>query len=323
MPKVLFLAANPEVSRLRLEEESREIRQVFQLGTHRDRFAIHMRTDVRWRDLRQAIVELRPDVVHFSGHGRRGGLVLTDDGGAIEQHIPPSALRTLLASRLGVRMLVLSACDTAEYVESFLEVVDHVIAMRGALSDNGASLFAQGFYSAFANGHGIDTCFGVGKADLEARSPDPDDVHRPVHRFRPGARQDLGAETALFTDPLVAGLRAVTTQRNVFPFLPRRLGEDLGDAIQVINEVIDVISSADVLIQQAGDAIPEPYRGHRLTVGRVPLQAGAHHAWTSAVRDAAALSPFALMAILLVARERKPTLESLRIAIETIRNLDK
>jgi hypothetical protein len=283
---------------------------------------LHTRTDVRWRDLRRAILEVRPAILHFSGHGHAGHLKLTDDVGGVSQLVPLTALRALLGGGLGVRLLVLNGCDTAEHVPMFLDVVDHVIGMRGAISDEGASVFAQGFYSALANGHGIETSFAVGKSDIEARSLDPSDLERPVLRSRLGAPGEIaGGATGRAADPLVAPLRAVRTRRNVYPLLPRALAEQLADAFPLINDVIDVVGRADALIQQAGDDLPEDFRGCRLRVGHVPLQAGAYHAWSSAVRDAAAISPHALMALLLVAREHKE-IGAVTQSIELIRSLD-
>jgi hypothetical protein len=321
MVKVLLLAANPEVPRLGLDTESREITQVFQLGTHRERFELHMRTDVRWQDLSQAIVALCPTVLHFSGHGHSGGIVLRDDVGGVAHDVPIDALAGLLANGFGVRVLLLNACNTAAHAQIFFASVDHVIAIDGAISDDGASIFAQGFYRTLACGHSVKTAFGAGVAELAARSPDRDDQKRPKYHVRPGATQELGEERPENADRLLAALVAVRARTNVFPLLPRALPDRLAEAFQDTNLVVDVIARADALVQQAGPELPELFRGHRLGVGRVPLQAGALHAWNSAIRDSAAISPYAVMAILLVAREQRPMLDVVDKAIVMIGSL--
>ncbi|MGB3788254.1 MAG: hypothetical protein WA949_09595 [Phormidesmis sp.] len=67
---ILFLAANPVSTRpLRLDEEVREIESGLRRSTHCDRFELKQRWAVRTRDLQRALLDCRPQIVHFSGHG--------------------------------------------------------------------------------------------------------------------------------------------------------------------------------------------------------------------------------------------------------------
>ena len=81
--KILFLAANPKDStQLRLDQEIREIHARVQAAEFRDSFELVSRWAVRPLDLLQALNEVRPHVVHFSGHGsRHAELILEDDHG--------------------------------------------------------------------------------------------------------------------------------------------------------------------------------------------------------------------------------------------------
>src|SRR5690242_3642995 len=82
--KILFLAANPADagSKLRLDEEIREIYEKIRLGTHRDRIELVSAWAVRVSDLQQTLLRHKPDIVHFSGHGRKNkGIVLEDRDG--------------------------------------------------------------------------------------------------------------------------------------------------------------------------------------------------------------------------------------------------
>ncbi len=64
--KILFLAANPQgTTRLRLGQEVRQIREVLR----RSQFDLQERSEVRSADVRQAMLDLNPWIVHFSGHG--------------------------------------------------------------------------------------------------------------------------------------------------------------------------------------------------------------------------------------------------------------
>src|SRR5438445_11664882 len=82
--RILFLAANPKDStKLRLDEEIREIHTRIRAADFRDSFDLVSRWAVRPLDLLQAFNELKPHVVHFSGHGSSNAeLVMEDDDGA-------------------------------------------------------------------------------------------------------------------------------------------------------------------------------------------------------------------------------------------------
>ncbi len=72
--KILILSANPkDTSRLRLDEEVREIEEGLLRSKHRDRFQIQARLAVRMIDIRRALLDYEPKIVHFSGHGIKKG----------------------------------------------------------------------------------------------------------------------------------------------------------------------------------------------------------------------------------------------------------
>ncbi|MCB0851536.1 MAG: CHAT domain-containing protein [Bacteroidetes bacterium] len=68
--KILFLAANPEdTGKLRLDQEFRDIDEGLRRAKQRDNFELVSRWAVRPRDLRRAMIEETPNIIHFSGHG--------------------------------------------------------------------------------------------------------------------------------------------------------------------------------------------------------------------------------------------------------------
>ncbi|MFB8790367.1 MAG: hypothetical protein U7123_16320 [Potamolinea sp.] len=72
--KILFLAADPsDADRLRLGQELRDIRERLQSSQHRDRFSLESRESVRVADITQAIFDVHPQIIHFSGHGMSTG----------------------------------------------------------------------------------------------------------------------------------------------------------------------------------------------------------------------------------------------------------
>ena len=81
--KILFLTSNPQsTTRLDLGTEAREIEEGLKRSKLANRFQFVQKWEVRPEDLRRALLEENPDIVHFSGHGAgKEGLVLVDNAG--------------------------------------------------------------------------------------------------------------------------------------------------------------------------------------------------------------------------------------------------
>ncbi len=77
MPTVLIVAASPlDQDRLRLGAEVRDIRHALQRSRNREHWKIESNEAATVDDLRQALLDLRPSVLHFSGHGGDEGCAL-------------------------------------------------------------------------------------------------------------------------------------------------------------------------------------------------------------------------------------------------------
>src|ERR1051325_8582017 len=69
---ILFLAASPhDTSRLALDREARAIHLELKRSGYRDRFDFVTRWAAEPLDLLRELRELKPTIVHFSGHGAR------------------------------------------------------------------------------------------------------------------------------------------------------------------------------------------------------------------------------------------------------------
>ncbi|MEP0853645.1 MULTISPECIES: hypothetical protein [Cyanophyceae] len=84
MKTVLLLAANPKnSSQLRLSEEVREIDEgLTKRSRYREQFKLESKLAVRQRDFYRHMLDIQPQIVHFSGHGAgEDGIVLEDETG--------------------------------------------------------------------------------------------------------------------------------------------------------------------------------------------------------------------------------------------------
>lgn len=145
--KILILAAIPQPHNLRLDKEIREIRTAIERATKRELFVIEVRTAVRPQDIRRAVAEVRPQIVHFCGHGMEdGSLVLEDDGGN-HKPVSPEAVAALFKLHAEyVKCVLLNACYSEKLAKAISQYINYTIGMNQPIQDQAAVVFAQGFY---------------------------------------------------------------------------------------------------------------------------------------------------------------------------------
>ncbi|WP_339138615.1 MAG: CHAT domain-containing protein [Candidatus Electrothrix sp. GW3-4] len=162
---ILFLAANPmDTARLRLDEEVRQISTDLKLAKERDLLHLTQEWAVTSDTLMQAILDTRPQIVHFSGHGEQEGICL-EDGQGIAKLVSAAALANLFRLfKDSVQCVLLNACYSLAQAEAIKEHIPHVIGMSSAIPDTTAISFASGFYKAVGAGRDIPFAFELGKA---------------------------------------------------------------------------------------------------------------------------------------------------------------
>jgi hypothetical protein len=161
--RILILSANPKTtSRLRLNEEVREIKEGLRRSKYRDQFLIHSICAVSQRDMRRALLDYDPHFVHFTGLGNESGLFVVDELG-MALHISTDALAglfKLFSDR--VECVFLSACHSAWQARAISKHIKYVIGMRKEIKDKAAIEFAVGFYDALGAGRSVEDAFQFG-----------------------------------------------------------------------------------------------------------------------------------------------------------------
>ena len=143
--KILILAAIPRG--LRLDKEIREIESAIQRSTRQNLFEIIIRTAVRPQDIRRAIAEQRPQIVHFCGHGMEDGSLMLEDDGGNHHPVLPTRLAALFKLHSDyVKCVLLNACYSSLSAEAIGKHINYVIGMNQPIEDRAAIIFAQGFY---------------------------------------------------------------------------------------------------------------------------------------------------------------------------------
>lgn len=166
---VLFLAADPtNASRLRLGEEVREIGEKLQLSRMRKYFKLEKLMSVRPADLTQALIDVRPRIVHFSGHGiETEGLCFENKLGQIHI-ISADSLAALFENFADeVNCVVLNACYSEIQAKAIAKNVKYVIGMNQSIGDRAAIAFSIGFYQALGGNRTIKAAYKLGCVQIQ------------------------------------------------------------------------------------------------------------------------------------------------------------
>jgi hypothetical protein len=161
---ILFLAADPSnAARLRLGQELREIQEKLQLARQRDRFDLQQRWSVRPADVSQALLDVQPQIVHFSGHGTSAGALYFENAAGKALPVQPDALAALFGQFADqVHCVLLNACYSEVQANAIAEHIPYVIGMNQAIGDKAAIAFAIGFYQALGAGRPIEDAYQLG-----------------------------------------------------------------------------------------------------------------------------------------------------------------
>jgi CHASE2 domain-containing sensor protein len=165
--KVLILAANPKDTRsLRLDQEVRDIEEGLERSQKRDQFILKPKLAVRPKDVRRALLDFDPQIIHFSGHGTEEGLVFEDDSGN-SQPVSGDALAELFGLFAddddgSIECVVLNGCYSEVQAKAIARHINYVIGMNKAIGDKAAIEFAVGFYDGLGAGISIERAYKLG-----------------------------------------------------------------------------------------------------------------------------------------------------------------
>ncbi|MDJ0734843.1 MAG: CHAT domain-containing protein [Nostocaceae cyanobacterium] len=172
--KILILAAIPHG--LRLDKEIREVEECIRRAVRRDMFEVDIRTAVRPQDIRRAIAQEKPQIVHFCGHGLEDGSLLLEDDGGQNKTVPPEGLAALFELHGDyVNCVLLNACHSVKSAEAISEYINYAIGMNQEIQDKSAIGFAQGFYDGLGyatseNQNGFQRAFQEGLVAIKLES---------------------------------------------------------------------------------------------------------------------------------------------------------
>ncbi|MBN1569155.1 MAG: CHAT domain-containing protein [Acidobacteria bacterium] len=172
MVAILFLTADPsDATRLRIGQEIREIQEKLQLAKLRNKFVLHQRMSVRPADISQALLDIKPRIVHFSGHGTAAGELCFENEAGSSQIVQPEALAALfeLVSDQ-VECVLLNACYSEVQAKAIANHIKYVIGMNTAIGDGAAISFSVGFYQALGAGRSVEEAYRFGCVQIRLQN---------------------------------------------------------------------------------------------------------------------------------------------------------
>jgi hypothetical protein len=172
---VLFLASNPEDQKpLRLDKETREIEKRVRASDHRDSIWFRSRMARQLPDLIEDLNEVKPVILHFSGHGSNAALAFEDEEGRTCSLDNERLAKLLEAAAGDVRLIVFNSCDSAAQAEIAVARVDLAIGMDTAIDDVDAKVFAGQLYSSIGYGRSVGEAFRQARLQVELEGGDGD-----------------------------------------------------------------------------------------------------------------------------------------------------
>lgn len=148
--KILIVSANPETTAsLRLADEMRGITEGCRKAKERDAFDIKILQSTRLDDFRLEMLEFKPNILHFCGHGSgdKGIILESDNSGA--QFLEGKRLANFLGNFTShLECVILNACFSEKQAEDIRNQVDFVVGMKEAIGDKIASRFSVLFFEA-------------------------------------------------------------------------------------------------------------------------------------------------------------------------------
>ncbi len=197
--RILFLASNPsDTARLQLEVEHSRVSRKLQDALEPEKFPMNFKQAVTPSEFTQYLYTIKPDIVHFSGHGDRSkpdvieaiskragrdeedeptnqqeesGIFLYDESKRNSHFVGTAFLKRTFRSMvqrnsIPIKAVIFNACHSEAQAKAISEVVPYVVGTSWTVGDDAALAFATGFYFGIAQEMSIEQAvdFGINNA---------------------------------------------------------------------------------------------------------------------------------------------------------------
>ncbi len=176
---VLVLNATPDdQGRIRADKEAAMLERQLEVVKNRERdLNVVQKFAVRLQDIQKELLNNRPRILHFSGHGDEGVLLFEKDDGTTAE-LDGDVLADILEAYGGLECLVLHACYSEKVARACAKHVRIVVGSTDEVDDETAPKFTYAFYQGLANGRPYENAFAMGQAEVRTVSASQADCYR-------------------------------------------------------------------------------------------------------------------------------------------------
>lgn len=160
--KVLYIASNPkDASELTLANEITEL-QSRAVQASGEPVSFIFLPAVAFERLPLELHKHRPDIVHFSAHGKSGELLLSNQNGK-QVRLTGEMLCEFLRYENPPKLIYLNACDSEQLAREVISVVSMAIGTTAPITNRAAWASAVVFYERLLMGMPVGNAYAAGK----------------------------------------------------------------------------------------------------------------------------------------------------------------
>ncbi len=162
---ILILASNPiDTACIQLGKEIKAIQDVLRSSDNQQQFNLEIETAATLKSIFDALLQHRPEIIHFSGHGEgEKGLCFEGDNGRRQLLSTASLAEIFKLSKDFTKCVFLNACYSETQAEAIRPYVDCVIGMSDQIEDETVIEFAEAYYRNLGLGENFNNAFKWGK----------------------------------------------------------------------------------------------------------------------------------------------------------------
>lgn len=134
------------------------------ISVHRDDFAFESRGAVTTNDLHQYLEQIKPTILHISGHGNEEGVLFFHDSEGHKKEVSISKFYEFLKNfDSHIECVFLNACFSLSGIDTITNPSFHIIGMKDEVPNDTALAFARAFYTSHCNGKPVRESFETAK----------------------------------------------------------------------------------------------------------------------------------------------------------------
>lgn len=171
---ILYIINDPNNMEAEIvNEEINCIKHRLLMGRCSCRYEVIPKNVITLEDLHQALLEVRPRIVHYSGFATPKNKISFKDKNGNEIDFQPEALSTLFSLfNDKLEIVILNTCYSKPQAESISDSINYVIGVDGGVKKEVAIDFVNGFYQAISYGTSIKKAFDLGINLLQLKNLD-------------------------------------------------------------------------------------------------------------------------------------------------------